>query len=193
VLVLSGAFASACAQTGRDTRSAAAESLEGSRLHGYIRGDTDGDGDGYDDEDDRVIVGYGQKADAADEGAVALVVTRYMTAAAARDGRSACRLLYTGIDKVTSLADSVPLPWTPGPASPMRRVRSCARALTILLREDHTKIDAEEASLKVTGVRASGSHGLAMLTFKTVPERYLPVVREGSVWKIASPLDLKLP
>ncbi len=155
-------------------------------------GDNDNDGDGYDDSDDYQVLGYGHAADPILQRTVTRIVTRYLTAAAAKNGSTACSLLDARINKGSRLLDAIPLPYTPGPNSPMRG-KSCAKVMSQLFGEDHKQLGSEISSLEVTGLRVSGLHGLALLRFTTTGERDIDVVREGGAWKIDALLDSQLP
>jgi hypothetical protein len=184
-----------CAGARRDTRAAPRASPTAATsgvAEGDERGAKDVDGRGQQDEDDYLVLAYGHAADAADERAVAALVRRYMAAAAARDGAAACRLVYARVNKGSKLLEAIPLPYTPGPESPLKG-KTCPVVVSWLFREDRARLRSEIGSLRVTGLRVSGRHGLALLGFTPARERYIAVIREGRVWKVEGLLDSQLP
>lgn len=68
-----------------------------------------------------------------------------------------------------------------------------ATALVLLFRHSHSLLTAELLKLEVSRVRLVGHRGFAILSFGAMPERQIPVGREGHTWKIQALLDSELP
>lgn len=139
----------------------------------------------YHDSDDRFIVRFGVKANAADARAVASVVARYRVAAAASDGAKACSLMYS------TLAEAVVEDYgrAPGPAY-LRGAQTCAELMSRLFAHLHGELTG---AVDVTSVRVKRNDGFALLGSSHAPARYVKVHRERGVWKIEALTLLTLP
>jgi hypothetical protein len=145
----------------------------------YSTHNNDRDNDGDHNDDDAGIVEFGQAAGPADRRASIALVTRYFAAAAAADGAADCRLL------VPIIAESV------GEAAGTSERRStCALALSRLFRRHRAELALKRRTLRVSGVRVSGSRGLLVLYFPTIPEvRQMTERRVGNHWRLITDLD----
>jgi hypothetical protein len=160
---------------------------------GYLRGDADADETNHKDEDDYSIRTYGHAASAADERAIATLVKRYYVAAAGGDGSIACSLIYSGLVMSPNLGEAAEAAYPPAPGVPPLRGESCARIMSLLFKEDQERLAADINGMEVTSVRVKSNRGLALLGFRTMPERQIPVRREGGTWKMEALLDEELP
>jgi hypothetical protein len=141
----------------------------------------------YYDIDDYNRPYYPGHASPADSRAVAIVVKRYLEAAAADDGAKACPLIYSLFEET--------IPETYGQSatfSPNQRGKTCAEVMTGLFAKSHAQLVAEAASVRVTAVRTNGRRGLALLRFTHIPARSIPVHRERGAWKIDALLDTEV-
>jgi hypothetical protein len=129
----------------------------------------------------------GHAAGRDDRRAIEALIERYYAAALAEDGSRACSMLYSTIVEALP-EDEGQSP--PGP--PYARGTTCQAVLTHIFRHFHLQLSAEIAKLKVAAVRLTGRNGLVILSFGSLPERYLSVSREGRAWKVASSLDSEL-
>jgi hypothetical protein len=154
-----------------------------------LRG-TDNDSDGghlrY-DSDDSDIVHFGRAASPTARRAITALVKHYYAAAATDDGAKACPLIFSRLAKG--------LPETLGVGGPayLRGSKTCAEVLRRLFARNAAQLAADAAQLEITGVRVAGKTALALLGFRTLPERQIEVIREGNVWKLYAPLDNELP
>jgi hypothetical protein len=167
----------------------------------YRTGDNDVDDEHGEDPklsgaltDDYPLTLYGHAAGAVERRQIASVVQRYYAAAVAADGARACSLLYSRLARDPSLTRTVPEDRFSYPA----RVRvspgeSCARVLSRLFERNHQALLREAPTLQVTAVRVHGVHAVAVLGFKTAPEHWMAVIREGAVWKVHTLLGILLP
>jgi hypothetical protein len=156
-------------------------------------GDRDGDidsvgGNGsYYDSDDSGVRHFGHAASQSDRRIIAALVKRYYDVAVAGDGAKACALIDA------SLADSIPQEL--GDAGPhyLRGLNTCAEILSKMFEQNHLQLSTYAAKLQITGVRLSGTLGLVILGFKTVPGRQIEVIHDHGIWKMYSLLDHELP
>jgi hypothetical protein len=157
---------------------------------GDVNGDGDNDGDpGYDSDDDSTRH-YGQRANAAQTRVVTRIVKQYFGAAEAGDGAAGCALLYARLARLPHIGKLVPHDYDPAPPSTLARSKGCAAFLSRLFKDSRGQLSLLEIpSLKVREVRIDGIHALAILAFKTAPERYITLEREGAAWKIDGLLD----
>lgn len=161
----------------------------------YLKGDDDSDAanPSESDSDDYRIRSFGHATSAANRRAIAALVKRYYTAAAAGDGARACSLIYSGLAKSSNLGEMVEAVYPPAPSVPPLRGESCARIMSLLFTEHRQALAADVATVEVTRVGVDGNRGLALLGFRTTPERQIAVLREHHTWKIDSLLDEELP
>jgi hypothetical protein len=206
LLALLGVGVTACGGAGNGTASSSRPSSNAAATggaatttasgttstQGHLIGDGDGDEDTYSRYDDQRIRGYGHEANTTDRRAVTALVKRYYATAAAGDGATACPLIYSRLAKGSNLAEAAE-GYAPPPGAPPLRGKSCAYIMPLLFKQNHQQLIADVTTLDVTDVRVEGHHGLALLAFRTTPEREISVEREGGAWKIDSLLDEELP
>lgn len=156
---------------------------------GYLKGDEDSDGDAYSYDDDHTIRAYGHRASTIDKLAIAALVKRYYAVAAAGDGAEGCSLLLPRLKKEANLGEVAEVTYPPALSIPPLHGKSCARIMSLLFKEDHKRLTVESTTQQITAVRVKRDRGLALLGFPTMPERYLPVQRDGGAWKIDALLD----
>lgn len=149
--------------------------------------DKDNDNSSYDDANNEETLNFGRAAEAPDKRAVTALVKRYYRAALARDGASACTMLYS------TLAESAPEDYGEYGASYLKGAKSCPAVLDKTFEFFHRQIAAESASLQVARVRLKERHGIAVLRFRKLPEREIAVKQEGHGWRIDALLDGELP
>ena len=186
-----GGTSRSSAPSARGARSATARATAATR--GYVRGDGDVGGDDGPNGDDHGVREYGREGTAAERRAVTAVVKRYYAAAAARDAVEVCALIYSKIADSSNFNAVVPEEYRAAPGSSIFRGKRCAQVEALLLEPDHQQLVAESATVQVTSVRVAGAHGLALLGFRSIAERMIPMQREGSTWKIDALLDSEVP
>jgi hypothetical protein len=181
VLLSTGAFA--CGGTNKNTGSTPSTTApNGVSPVRNLEDDNDGD------NDNELVRSFAPEASAADTRTVTALVKRYYAAAYADDGATACSLLYTPLAKV--IANE----YGHSPDTQALHGKTCAAVLSKLFKQEHRRLAAEVAIMKVSTVRVSGNNGLVMLYFSgTRPERYFAVEREGGIWKMDTLLDNRLP
>jgi hypothetical protein len=130
-------------------------------------------GGGTDDD----IPAYGHNASPADRKTITALVKRYYAAAAARDGGTACSLLYP------PLAASVPEDYGQAPGPVYARGKTCP-LVTSKIFAHIPGGPADLASTEVTGVRVYRDHGFAELRSKLHPNGEIFVDRYHGVWTI---------
>jgi hypothetical protein len=162
----------------------ASASTHAARSGGYLKDDGDEDNDDAShpmkapNDDEVLFATYGKQASPADARAVRSLVKRYYAASAAGDAVTACSLLHASL--ATGLAGQ----------SGQGARGTCAAALSLLLKQQHQRLIAEDvATMVVTKVLVKGNLGLAILGFRTVPESEIVVEREGHTWKVDSLFD----
>lgn len=180
---------SGVAATGSTTATTASGAIS---TQDYTKADGDKDNDNiaapYDDTNNNEILDYARAASPADKQAVAALIKRYYTAAAAGDGAKACSMLYV------TLAEAVPEDYGKSPpGQPYMQGNTCPAVMTLLFKHLHNQLTVELPLLKVTRVRLDQHHGLAVLSFGKMPERQISVHRERHTWKIEALLDSELP
>lgn len=194
--LLASVVLDACGGSSRDASSpiasttAAASSSE-ETVTNYAQVDADKDNDvlaaPHDDTNNNKELDYGQAASPADRQAITALVKRYYAAAKAGDGANACALLYS------TFAEAVPEDYgeQPGPRY-LRGGKTCAAVVTLLFEHLKSQLAVEVPLLEVTRVRLKQHQGYAILSFGSLPEREIPVAREGHTWKIRGLLDREL-
>lgn len=177
--------------------SAAAGSASATASHGavqttdYAQADSDKDNDSgpEDDKSNNGVLDYGHPASAVDARAVTALVKRYYAAAIAENGAKACEMLYSIFSE--AIAEDYGQN-SPGPAY-LHAGKTCSQVMSLLFKHLHSQLRVELPKLKVARVRLNGHHGLALLSFGTMPERQISVAREGHAWKVESLIDSELP
>jgi hypothetical protein len=137
--------------------------------------------------DDNASLHLGRPAGAAETRTVTGIVRRYYRAAAARDGASACSLIYS----VTAAAIPENLGRPPGP--PALRGNTCPVVMSKLFKQRHATMAADLAKLKIVAVRVSGDQAVALLKLGGGPERFISLRRERRGWKLDRLLDAEIP
>jgi hypothetical protein len=164
----------------------------------HRRGDGDDDDERGEDnprsDDDYPLTTYGHEATGIARRKIVALTGRYYAASVAGNGRRACSMLVADLAKDPSITTTVPedrfsrLVPVHVPAG-----RSCDQVTTLLFRRFRRKLREEAPTMEVTGVRVSGSHGVVLLRFRTRPEQWIPVAREGHVWKVQALFAAILP
>jgi hypothetical protein len=163
----------------------------------YLKTDEDDDdnpGGGDEENDDPQIRDYGHPAAGGDASAITVLVKRYYAAALNEDGAAACSLLTSRLRRDPALTRSIPedrFDRTPVPK--VSRGEGCAQILSRLFKEHHGSLVSEGSTLQITGARVEGAHGLALLGFGSVGERWMPVAREDGAWKMGAVLGHYIP
>jgi hypothetical protein len=163
---------------------------------GYVEGDWDSDDlyHGHTDEDDTYLRSYGHEASDRQKGAVATLLEQYYRAAAAGDGARACSLIYEPIARLTDFADVVPAAYASVSGTSLFRGKTCSQVESVLFELDHKSLAAAAtATTMVTSLRVEGVHGIALLAFKTIPERQIAMAREDGRWTVDALLDGEIP
>jgi hypothetical protein len=189
VLMVSATLAvglQACGFGGTRSGSSAGASVARGRSSGPatanpVAQEKDRDNDGDHNDDDAGILEYGHVASASDQHISVALVTRYFAAAAAEDGRTACRLLAPAIAETVAEDEG---------HSPGLEGRTCPVVMSKLFKRDHRMLAEKKATLKVTRVRIEGSRALAVLEFSSIPEtRQITERRVGNTWRIVDLVD----
>jgi hypothetical protein len=139
--------------------------------------------------DDGEVDFYGHAAGTVDKRAVTAFAKRFIAAAAAEDGATACTLL------LPSLAESVPSEFGKKRSGlPYMRGSTCPVVMSKLFKHFHKQFAAEAAGLVVTGVRVAHNTAFALLAFKGLQERrYMGIERFGKGWKLEALRDSEYP
>jgi hypothetical protein len=198
VVACGGADKSTDSASRSSPKSAAAIATNKTSVGQYRKGDADVDDiEGEDNpksDDDYPLTEYGHAAPVAEKRDIASLVKRYYSAAASEDGVAACRLLYSRLARHPGLKKTVPEDRYSRPVNfHVPPNESCAAVTSLLFELHHGSLVRDAPTLQVTGVRVDGAHGLALLGFKTAPEQWIPVAREGAVWKVHALIALLLP
>jgi hypothetical protein len=149
--------------------------------------DSDNPTNSYFDGDDSSVLGFGHAASSTEARAITDLVRSYYAAAAARDGKTACALLYL------PLAESVAEDLGQSSGPPYLRGNSCSIVMSKVFTLNNKQLSAYAARLKVSTVRIKKNNGQAVLSFKTLPGRVLALEREHGTWKIGALVDSELP
>lgn len=158
----------------------------------YTKADRDKDDDigtSSDDTNNNPILDYGHAAGPADRRAITALVKRYYAAAAAGDGTQACSMLYI------TLSESVAEDQGHESAGPAYQSQgtTCPTVMALMFKHFHEQLAAKLPLLKVSRVRLHRHRGVAILSFGSMPERRIAVLRERRTWKIVGLLDGELP
>jgi hypothetical protein len=138
--------------------------------------------------DDIEVEGYGHAANATDRRAVVDVARRFLMAAAADDGLTACSTV------IARLVKEVPQRYGRPPNPGYLRGATCAEVMTKLLAHSHHQWALEASDFEVTAVRVTSTTAFALLKFAKLPERrYIAMEREGETWKLNGLLDSSFP
>jgi hypothetical protein len=137
----------------------------------------------YHDEDDQRSLSFGRPASAQDTQAVAAIVKRYYSAAAARSGVKACSTM------APVFARAVPLDYGKFGPSYLHGGKTCAAVLSLLFKHLHLQLTE---AIQVTDVRVSGSQGFAFFGSKRNPASQIALNRDGRSWRIAQLVGVPL-
>jgi hypothetical protein len=178
VLLAVGASACGSAAKGpsRDTSSIRANP---------VRAGVSAEGENAGGSDDN-IPAYGHEASAADRRAITALVERYYAAAAAGDGKTGCRLIYS------SIAGAVPEDYGKPPGPAYSRGKTCPVVLAKVFGHIHGEA-AGLAVTAVTGVRVYRDRGFAELRSSVTPNGEIFVEREHGSWKIGALMGKEQP
>lgn len=141
-----------------------------------------------DDTAHNQLVRSGRPASEPDRRSIVALLRRYYAAALAGNGTRGCSLLYS------PLAESVPSTYGSGPAGlPYAHGSTCEAVMRRLFEHFHVRLAAETPKLAVRRVLLDEHHGVAVVAFGALPERQIPVIREGRAWRVAALIDQELP
>jgi hypothetical protein len=155
------------------------------RTPSVVRSNRDAEGDSDNpsgsryDSDDNDVLYFGRAATPSEERAISTVVRRYYAAASVADGARACRLLYS-----LTAEDFAEEHGQPPDPSGLPRPGACARAVSVLFRQQHRRFAADAATLRVARVRVSGTHAIVLLDVGEGPLHHTYVQREQGGWKV---------
>jgi ketosteroid isomerase-like protein len=159
--------------------------------HRYLASDEDDDQD--DDGDPRYYLKpsmqdtfvppwEGARASRSDRLAIAALVKRYYTAAAAEDGAQACAML--SADIVAGLSEE------PQSSSSPTRQSACAVALSRVYKTQHRLLEEDDVStMVIADVRINHDVATAIVGFRSMPVGSLRLRRQKGAWKIDAILD----
>jgi hypothetical protein len=154
----------------------------------YYKNDNDqADNDGVGGDDQRQLAEYGTRPTAVEYNAIATIIKRYLSVALIEDGTDACPMLYAGFR--TALLE------LHRPPSPSRRrvAQDCPALMTMEFTRHHSQLASYDLStMVIADAHVKNGFGIAVLGFKSAPEREILFAREGSSWKIDSILDSEL-
>jgi hypothetical protein len=161
---------------------------------GYVRGDRDEDalGRAVRDSDDAYVRDYGVAGSASQRQAVASIVRRYFKAAAAGDARRACAVLAPSIAHGSSFSRFVPRAYSSLAHSSLFVHRTCEQVEALMFELGHEHLVAGASMVQIPVLRIRGRHGIALLAFKTLPERHIEVELSHGRWTIDTLLDEEL-
>jgi hypothetical protein len=130
------------------------------------------------------VRGYGTKADAAAETAIATAVKDFYAAKSAGDGATACALLARPAREalIDTLARSGRL-----------EGKGCPAILASLLADQDPRYRDRIAGVEVTGARVREDRGLALIEIEAIPEEVIPVRREDGSWKVTALAGSEIP
>ncbi|HEY3885385.1 MAG TPA: hypothetical protein VGL62_09280, partial [Vicinamibacterales bacterium] len=192
-------FLAACGSGGEAPASSSASAASTrATVESYRHGDADSDDEhGVDDRtanDDEPFITYGRAANAGERQNITALLKSYYDYAEAGNAVKACALVYSRLATDPALRKTVPEDRYSRPvrvhASPGE---SCARVASRLFKRRHLRLTLEAPTLRVLIIRVKGAHGLAIMGFRTEPEQWIPIAREGSVWKVHAFLAGLLP
>lgn len=184
-----GGASSPASSVAHTTTTAPASSREQPRLPSSDRDkDADSTGSGRYDSDDNSVLGLGHAANASQKAQITTLIQLYYAAAAAQDGAKACSLLYS------IYAESMPEDYGISPPGPSyARGATCPAVLTAIFKHFHDQISVKLPQLKVVRIRIRERQGIVVLSFGSMPERQMHVLREGHTWKMLALVDGELP
>lgn len=198
-LLTAGASACGGASTGARSTSHATPIVAASRSSAVapavtaVDSDRDNDiGTPQDTGDNHRALAFGHAASASDRRAISALIKRYYAAALAGDGAQACSMLYSTLAESVVVDDASP-PGQPSGPPYMAGAKTCQQALELLFKHFHPQLVAEVPKLRVTRISLVEHHGVALLSFGSLPERKIPIGREGRTWKMEGIYDAELP
>lgn len=123
----------------------------------------------------------------ADARAITSLVGRYYAAALAGDGAKGCSMFKP------TFVQAIPLDYGKlGPVYLRHVAGTCPAVISALFRHEHRKLSGEVPRMRVVRVSVDGAQGVAFLLFGRLHERFISVLREGRIWRIAAVLDGEL-
>jgi hypothetical protein len=171
---------------GTSTRASTIEAAESD--YRRIDGDRDNDvGAPYDDTNNSAALDFGNPADSSDRRTITALVKRYYAAALAGDAARGCSMIYSPLAEAAGEDYGL----AGGPSYSLG-AKTCQEVLAKTYAHFHAQLAAEVPKLTVTHVLLKEHHGVALLAFAGLPEREIPVTREGHIWRIAALLDREL-
>ncbi len=204
-IALLGAGASACGSTSTETHSAShasssatatspgtatsASSTASITEYTSVDADKDNDVSAPTDDTNNNELNSGRVPSESDRQAITTLLQQYYATALAGNAAKACSML------LSVMAESVVEDYgvTPG-GPPYMHGATCPAVLTGLFKHFHTLLALQVPMLKVTRIRLVGHRGQALLNFGAkLPEREIPIAREGPTWRMAAMLDRELP
>jgi hypothetical protein len=127
-------------------------------------------------QDDDHIAIYGHEAAGSQRQEILRLVTRYYKAAAADDGRAACKMIHR------QLASSVVEDYG---QTPRNRGKTCAEVMNKIFRHVEGQPPSVLARTRVTGIRIRRKEGFAQLTSSSMRAGEIALVKDGMAWKVA--------
>lgn len=162
--------------------------LTTSTSYTQVDGDKDNDVGTSHDDTSNSDPGFGHPANARDRDMITALVKHYYAIALAGSAAKACSMIYS------TLAEAVAEDYgQPGGPAYMLGAKTCVAAMAALFKHFHTQLKVEVPKLRVNHVLLKERHGMVILGFAALPEREIPVTREGQVWKMAALFDSELP
>lgn len=160
----------ACGGSVRESPTAAAQ---------HRKKDRDNDEDN--NNDDYHVLAFGKPAAPADDHAIRVLVTSYFAAAAAEDGRAACKML------TPFIAETVVEKW--GHTGQLKGT-TCAVVMTKLFKKNQALLAGKHATLQIGRVGVEGDRSLVALEFSSIHEaRQITAHRAEGRWTMLTLLD----
>jgi hypothetical protein len=126
-------------------------------------------------------------ASPADTRAITALVKRYYAAALAEDGARGCSMFPPSFTK------GIPLDYGKlGPSYLKRAAGTCPAVMSLFFKHEHRQLASEVPQLEVVRASINGTQVSVILRFGRLRERFISVLREGNVWRIAGLLDGEL-
>jgi hypothetical protein len=171
---------------GKSTVSVPASSRVASRPGGKEetkegRDDVDHDSD-HGNDDYR----YGHAASRADVQAIEALMAAYYSAGARKDGRAACRLLYS------LFAEEIPELYGEPPGPPSLKGKTCVAVMKKFFEQHAERFARDARTLRVTTVRIKRLRSIVIMSVKGMLRRDILVHREHKAWKVDELIDTEL-
>jgi hypothetical protein len=141
----------------------------------------DRDLDNDNNDDDQLVLGFGHVASAGEARPIVALVKRYYAAAAAEDGRAACRMLAPFVAE--SVAENQG-------QSPRLRGGTCPVVMSKVFAVQHRELAAKSADYRFVRIGVEGDHALVALEFPAISEVHqLTLRRIGGRWWVLHLID----